>query len=121
VGERRILLVEDEATTREILTLVLRGAGYQVDSVASAGAAATCLRSIPYALVIADWMLPDGNGLDVADHAAQLGSKTLIVSSFMSGLPPGADARHEFLAKQLGPAEIVVAARRAIGGPAAKP
>jgi CheY-like chemotaxis protein len=50
---RRILLVEDEPTTREVLTAILRGEGYEVDSVASTGAATTCLQSIPYELVIA--------------------------------------------------------------------
>src|ERR1700693_4356028 len=84
--EKRILVVEDEATTREILTDVLRGEGYEVDSVATAGAATTCLQSINYALVLADWVLPDGDGIDVADAAAQLGSKTLVVSGERDGV-----------------------------------
>jgi two-component system, OmpR family, response regulator len=69
--EQRILIVEDEATTREILTELLRGEGYEVDSVATAGAATTCLDSIFYSLVLADWVLPDGDGTDIADSAAQ--------------------------------------------------
>ena len=56
--ENRILLVEDEPTTREIVTHVLREAGYAVDTVGSAGAATTCLETVPYALVITDWFLP---------------------------------------------------------------
>jgi len=35
---------------------LLRGQGYAIDSVATAGAAATCLQTIPYSLVIADWV-----------------------------------------------------------------
>ena len=115
--EKRILLIEDEATTREILTEVLRGEGYRVDSVATAGAATTCLESIRYALVVADWVLPDGDGTDVADTAAQLGSKTLIVTGFLSELPAGLVDRHRLLSKQLGHTKIVAAVRRAIGGP----
>ena len=46
--EQRILLVEDEATTRAILTEVLRAEGYAVDSVATAAAATTCLQAIFY-------------------------------------------------------------------------
>jgi DNA-binding response OmpR family regulator len=113
--EKRILLIEDEPTTREILTDLLRGDGYDV--VATAGAATTCLQSIHYALVLADWVLPDGDGVDVADAAAQLGSKTLIVSGRLADLPAGVADRHDLMSKQLGHTEIVAAVRRAIGGP----
>jgi DNA-binding response OmpR family regulator len=115
--EKRILLVEDEATTREILTEVFRGEGYSVDSVATAGAATTCLDSIFYALVVADWVLPDGDGTDLADTAAQLGSKTLIITGYLSDLPAGVAERHELVSKRLGYPEIVAAVRRAIGSP----
>jgi two-component system, NtrC family, response regulator HydG len=115
--EKRILLVEDEATNREILTYALREEGYVVDAVVSAGAATLCLELTPYALVIADWLLPDGSGGDVADAAAKLGAKTFIISGHIRGLPDGAAARHEFLTKRLGPTEIVAAVRQAIGGP----
>jgi DNA-binding response OmpR family regulator len=113
--ENRILLVEDEPTTREILTEVLRREGYNVDSVATAGAAATCLTAIPYALVIADWVLPDGDGFDVADAAAQLGSKTVVISGHFSELPGGVAERHQLFAKPLSPAEIIAAVRGVIG------
>src|SRR5580700_163681 len=115
--ENRILLVEDEATTREIITDLLRGEGYQVDSVATAGAASTCLQAIEYALVVADWVLPDGDGVDVADAAAQLGSKTLVVSGRLADLPFGVADRHDLLSKKLGHAEIVAAVMRASGSP----
>jgi DNA-binding response OmpR family regulator len=116
--EVRILVVEDEATTREILTELLRSEGYEVDSVATAGAATTCPDSISYTLVVADWVLPDGDGTDVADSAAQRGFKTLIVTSHLSDLPTGVANRHALMSKQLGHAEIVAAVRRAIGSPA---
>ena len=112
--EQRILLVEDEATTREILTEFLRREGYAVDSVATAGAASTCLDSIPYELVIADWVLPDGDGTDVADAAAQLGAKTLIVTGYRSDLPAGAGDRHLVIWKGLGYSEIMAAVRRVL-------
>ena len=115
--ENRVLLVEDEATTREIITDLLRGEGYQVDSVATVGAASTCLQAIKYALVIADWVLPDGDGVDVADAAAQLGSKTLVVSGRLADLPFGVADRHDLLSKTLGHAEVLAAVRRMIGGP----
>src|SRR5215217_6500185 len=115
--EKRILLVEDEATTREILTDVLRREGYDVHSVATAAAATTCLESILYSLVVADWVLPDGDGTDVADTAAQLGSKTLIVTGHLSDLPAGVADRHQLRSKKAGHEQILAAVRQAIGSP----
>jgi CheY-like chemotaxis protein len=116
--DSRILLVEDEATSREILTEVLRGAGYDVHSVATAGAATTCLQSISYALLIADWMLPDGDGIHIADTAAQLGCKTMIVSGYIAELPAGAMQRHQLFAKPITAPALIAAVRTAIGEPA---
>jgi DNA-binding NtrC family response regulator len=118
--EKHILLVEDEATFREILTYFLRGKGYVVDAVGSAGAAITCLESVRYALVISDWLLPDGNGVDVADAAVKRGAKTLIVSGLLFRLPGGAAMRHELLLKHLGPTQVSAAVQRAIGSPMAE-
>ena len=112
---KQILLVEDEPTGREILAEVLRGQGYGVDVASGAGAAKLCLESHGYALVIADWLLPDGSGVDVADTAAGLGAKTLIVSGLLFQLPGAARLRHELILKSLGPAAVVEAVRRAIG------
>jgi CheY-like chemotaxis protein len=117
VPEKRILLIEDEATTRAILTSVLREEGYAVDSVATAAAATTCLGTISYEVVVADWVLPDGDGADIADTAAQLGSKTLIVTGHLSDLPPGVADRHQLRSKQAGYAEILSAVRQLVGSP----
>jgi DNA-binding response OmpR family regulator len=119
--ENRILLVEDEPTTREIITELLRAEGYKVDSVATAGAAITCVQAISYALVIADRMLPDGDGVGIADTALQLGCKTMIITGYLEGLPKGSAERHQIFAKPLNPVEIIAATREAIGGPAVQP
>jgi CheY-like chemotaxis protein len=117
VPENRILLVEDEPTTREIVTHVLRDAGYALDAVGSAGAAATCLETVHYALVIVDWFLPDGNGAEIADAAAGRGSKTLVISDLVLQLPNKAASGHELLPKRSLSAEIAGAVQRMIGNP----
>jgi two-component system, NtrC family, response regulator HydG len=119
--ENRILLIEDEPTTREIITELLRGEGYDVDSVATAGAAITCFKAITYALVIADRMLPDGDGIGIADTAIELGCKTIIITGYLEDLPTGSAERHQIFGKPLDPVEIIAATREAIGGPAAQP
>src|SRR5438067_11646652 len=105
-AEQRILLVEDEPTAREIITAVLRQQGYDVNSVATAGAAATCMKSIAYAMVIADGYLPDGKGGDVADSAWSAGAKTLIISDFDIELPEAIESRRELLHKRVAPSAL---------------
>jgi DNA-binding response OmpR family regulator len=115
--ETRILLIEDEATSRELLSYVLTSAGYAVDAVETAAAAMTSLEETPYKVVIADWLLPDGNGIDLADRAAQLGAKTIIVSGYLIGLPAGAAERHILFKKPVRPEELVAAVEQAINSP----
>jgi PAS domain S-box-containing protein len=61
-----VLIVDDDRDTRELYRMVLESVGYRVEDaghVRSATAAALAL--VPDVVVI-DWMLPDGEGLDVA-------------------------------------------------------
>src|SRR2546423_10891085 len=74
MAAKRILLVEDEEEIADILALVLRGEGYVVDTAATVAQARRQLRSLRYALVNSDLRLPDGDGLEIVDRAAELGA-----------------------------------------------
>lgn len=113
----RILLIEDEATSREILHLVLSGAGYTVDVADTAAAAHKQLSSTRYALVIADWLLPDGDGIYIADRAVRLGSWTLIITGHVSDLPVGTAKRHHLLVKPTKADQLLAVVRALIGEP----
>src|SRR6202035_853522 len=86
------------------LRFVLSGAGYGVDMAATAAAAVMLLGSTRYGLVIADWLLPDGDGIYIADRALALGSQTLIITGHLPDLPPGTGQRHRLLSKPAKPA-----------------
>jgi DNA-binding response OmpR family regulator len=116
-GAGRILLIEDEATTREISQLILEGSGYDVDAVDCAVAAHERLSSARYRLVIADWLLPDGDGIYLADRASGLGAATMIVTGHISDLPPGTGSRHHLLTKPFTPAALLVVVTAIIGEP----
>lgn len=111
----RILLVEDDPDLARILEHVLNDSGYFVDSAATAAEAYIRLTECSYSLVIADLRLPDGNGMDVADHAAELGAKTAIISGYVHQLQPEAAERHEIMPKPMRPVELISAVRRLIG------
>src|SRR3954454_19573065 len=116
---KQILLVEDERELREVLALGLRRARYTVDVAATATEARQLIEAQSYALVIADWMLPDGNGIDIADRALEHRAKTLIISGYLFGLPAGAARRHRLLKKPFSTDALVVAVQNRLKKPTA--
>jgi DNA-binding response OmpR family regulator len=92
-----------------------------VDVTTTAAAAHTQLSLAYYRLVIADWMLPDGDGIYIADRVVDLGSRTLIITGHLSDLPPGTAARHQLLRKPVNPAELLALVRALIGEPSPQP
>ena len=116
-GPSRILLIEDEATSREISQLILESAGYEVDAADCAAAAHERLSSARYRLVIADWLLPDGDGIYLADRASGLGAATMIVTGHIADLPPGTGSRHHLLTKPFKPDGLLAVVTAIIGEP----
>lgn len=114
---KRILLVEDEPLIRDLLAHNLHAEGYAIDAVATATEARARLSRQVYALVIADWRLPDGDGTLIADEAADQGAKTFVMSGYLFQMPGGRAERHETLMKPIRPSEIIAAVERSIGKP----
>src|SRR4051812_2573281 len=115
MAAKRILLIEDEREVANMLTLALRSGDYEVEYAHPAAQARACLNSRRYDLVIADWRLPDGNGLDLADIAADNGTKTMLVSGYLFQMPAERMQRHEVLMKPMRAHELLDAVGRAIG------
>jgi two-component system OmpR family response regulator len=65
-GAKRILLVEDDATVREVSAELLRRAGFSVEAIALAEYAFDALRSYRPDLVVLDLAMPSGTlqGID---------------------------------------------------------
>ncbi|HET6742369.1 MAG TPA: response regulator transcription factor [Kribbella sp.] len=70
----RLLVVDDEATVRELLSATLRFAGFDVTSAATAGEAVTAAVEQPPDLVLLDVMLPDMDGFEVVRRLRELPS-----------------------------------------------
>jgi DNA-binding response OmpR family regulator len=113
----KILVVEDEYEIRNYLKMVLEDGGYRVDAAATAAQAQELLHGERYDLVIADWWLSDGTGMVIVDEAAELGSKTVVLSGYVSELL-GEKARHTLLKKPISPRDLVSAVQRAVANPA---
>lgn len=67
-GTKRILIIEDDTTSRDLVTEALAGLNFDIRWASSLAMARTlCLRSRPD-LVILDILLPDGNGHELVDN-----------------------------------------------------
>ncbi|MCB1054852.1 MAG: response regulator, partial [Acidobacteria bacterium] len=61
---RRLLIVDDEESMLEFLSLLFQDSGFTVSTASSAAEARERLEST-FDLVLCDIMMPDGNGLDL--------------------------------------------------------
>jgi len=61
----RLLVVDDDSEIRSIIAVLLRGAGYRVDTASDGGAGWIALCAKPYDLLITDHLMPKITGLDL--------------------------------------------------------
>jgi two-component system OmpR family response regulator len=94
----RILVVEDEPTTRRRLVAYLARGGYEVRSVTNAASALPAITDFRPHVVLLDILLPDSSDFSLAGHIARTSDCGLIITSGfdsredrLSGLRAGAD------------------------------
>jgi DNA-binding response OmpR family regulator len=101
----RILVAEDDADTREFLTLMLAKAGHQVDGAANGLDAWEALKRESYALLVADCMMPKLDGFELCRKmrsAARPYTYIIMLTAYggrdnyLKGMEAGAD---DFLTK----------------------
>ena len=69
--KNQVLVVDDEADIRELLSMTLSRMGLETHCAASTGEAFALLEAHTYDLCLTDMRLPDGDGLGVLDHVAK--------------------------------------------------
>ena len=75
----RILIIEDEVTLNKMLAEGLKEYGYQSDVVETLKDGEYYLDIRNYDLVLMDWMLPDGNSIDIIGDIKAKTPKTVVV------------------------------------------
>jgi DNA-binding response OmpR family regulator len=117
LARKRILLVEDDDIVLTMLDSVLSTVGYAVDTAMTAATARAHPAATSYSLVIADWRLPDGDGAVVADCAAELGAKTVLISGYRREMSREVRGSHPFMMKPIRIGPLLSCVCDAIGGP----
>jgi signal transduction histidine kinase len=68
----KVLLVEDDTTTRILLEDVLAGSGHEVVAFGEAESALTAYQNEVFPLLVLDWLLPGMDGLDLCRRIREL-------------------------------------------------
>lgn len=108
--------MEDDADIRDVVSLHLARAGFDVRAAETAAAGWDAVRSAWPDIVVLDLMLPDGHGLDLCRRIREEGRPVGIVmltaladeSDQVAGLELGAD---DYVAKPFRPRELVARVR----------
>lgn len=69
-GQKRVLVVDDDALIRELLATVLRQHGLAVDLAQGGQEAVDLLREFQYGVVLLDLMMPGVDGFSILDRIA---------------------------------------------------
>ena len=119
-GRPRVLVVDDEASIRDLLSKTLALAEYDVDAAPDGRSALDRLRMYPYDLLIADLKMPGMDGLTVIREAKRFKSDLPIIiitgfsteSSAIEAVNLGVAG---YLTKPFRVPQVLAAAARALG------
>lgn len=115
MAAQRVLVIEDDPDTQQMLMVILRSEGYDVLSAGSGPLGLELLRKMGPDLVILDWMLPGMDGLEVLRRAREISGVPVVMltakagsTDKISGLDTGAD---DYLSKPFEPEELLARIR----------
>jgi DNA-binding response OmpR family regulator len=111
MSENTILIIEDEPSIREVISLYLKRAGFQVAEAGDGEEAIKMLESSQPELVILDLMLPNIDGFEITRYLRARGDIPIIMltarrseADRIAGLEMGAD---DYVVKPFSPQEVV--------------
>jgi two-component system, NtrC family, response regulator PilR len=118
-GARRILIVDDEPSMRDMLSIMLAREGYDVLVADSRAAAARVLAGAPLDAVITDVKLPDGDGVEILRHVKAGSPETAVIVMTAFGSTQTAVAAmklgaHDYLVKPFDVDELKIVLRNAL-------
>ena len=123
-ARQRVLVVDDEASIRDLLSKTLALAEYDVDTAADGTAALDRLRAVNYDLLIADLKMPGMDGLTLIRQAKRIKADLPVIiitgfsteSSAIEAVNLGVAG---YLTKPFRVPQVLAAASKALGAPAA--
>ena len=118
----KVLIVEDDAGVAQLLKFTLVSERYILDHCTTCSDALAAVRTTDYDLLILDWALPDGTGIELCSlYRSMGGNKPVLMLTArgtsrdkVSGLTAGAD---DYVVKPFDPDELVARLRALLRRP----
>ncbi len=116
---KRVLVVDDEQSMREMLGIMLRKERFEVATAKSRAEAARALAAARVDLVITDVRLPDGDGIEILRHVKAASPETVVIVMTAYGSAESAVAAlklgaHDYLIKPFDVDELKIVVRNAL-------
>jgi two-component system response regulator PilR (NtrC family) len=116
---KKILVVDDEPSIRDLLGIMLRKEGYDVSVAGSRAEAARSLARDAVDMVITDIKLPDGDGIEILRHVKSASPETVVVVMTAYGSTETAIVAlklgaHDYLVKPVDVEELKIVIRNAL-------
>ena len=117
---KRVLVVDDEQSMRELLAIMLRKDGFDVVAAESRAQAAAVLARGPVDLIVTDVKLPDGDGIEILRHVKSAAPDTVVIVMTAFGSTETAVAAlklgaYDYLIKPFDVDELKIVVRNLIG------
>ncbi len=115
----KILVVEDEDSMREILSMLLEGEGYQVDTASDGTEGLDLLAKDIYDLIITDIKMPGANGFELLKKAQEISPESLVImitafGTVESGIEAMKLGAYDYINKPFKVDEIRMIVRKAV-------
>lgn len=94
-AQKRVLVIDDDATVRAIVAETLRGEGYRVEEAADGAAGLQEVRAAPPDLVLLDIRMAGMDGMQFLDELHQTSGSTEVPIIIITGTPELPESAHE--------------------------
>jgi two-component system response regulator PilR (NtrC family) len=116
-----VLVVDDEPSLREMLSIALRRSGYAVVAASGVKSAVQAIITAPqpYPLIVTDLVMPDGSGLEVLGAAKKRHAATEVIvmtahSTVEAAIEAMRGGAYDFVVKPFSPAHMLAQADKAL-------
>lgn len=122
MANAKILLIEDDLTYSKIIKNFLEKHDYEVDQTSKINEAFVMLDKKPYDLIITDYRLPDGTGMEVLENIVHNKKNTRVIlitnySDIRTAVRSMKLGAIEYITKPINPDELLTTVNEALKSP----